>query len=52
MPIVTAERKDAKRLASLVSKSNKDVAELLSLNINNASKHPSVTLPKNSTIEK
>ena len=41
MQIVTAERKDAKRLASLVSKSNKNVAELLNLNINNA---PNLTL--------
>lgn len=46
MQIVTAERKDAKRLASLVSKSNKDVAELLNLNINNAPKHPSFCTSK------
>ena len=42
MQIVPAERKDAALLASLVSKSNKDVAELLNLNIDNAPKHPSL----------
>ena len=41
MEIIQAERKDCELLASIVSKSNKDVAELLDLNINNAAKHPS-----------
>lgn len=41
MEIVQAERKDCELLASIVSESNKDVAELLGLNRNNASKHPS-----------
>lgn len=41
MEIVQAERKDCELLASIVSKSNKNVAELLGLNINNAPKHPS-----------
>ncbi|MFT5699960.1 MAG: ribosomal protein S18 acetylase RimI-like enzyme [Desulforhopalus sp.] len=41
MEIVVAERNDSEVLASIVSESNKDVAELLALNINNAPKHPS-----------
>ncbi len=41
MDIILAETKDAELLASLVSRGNKDVAELLNLNIDNAPKHPS-----------
>ncbi|WP_163339914.1 GNAT family N-acetyltransferase [Desulfopila sp. IMCC35008] len=41
MEILQAERKDCELLASIVSKSNKDVAELFGLNVNNAPKHPS-----------
>lgn len=41
MQIGRAERSDAMLLASLVSKSNQDVAGLLNLNIDNAPKHPS-----------
>ncbi len=41
MEIVQAERKDCELLASIVTKSNKNVAELLGLNIDNAPKHPS-----------
>lgn len=41
MEIRIAERNDSEILSSIVSKSNKDVAELLGLNIENAPKHPS-----------
>ena len=45
MQFVTATRNDTELLAYLVSNSNKDVAELLSLNIENAPKHPSFCTP-------
>lgn len=41
MVIEQAKRGDAELLATLVSKGNRDVAELLNLNIDNAPKHPS-----------
>ena len=41
MEIIQAERQDCELLASIVRKSNKDVAELFDLNIDNAPKHPS-----------
>ena len=41
MEIVQADRKDCENLASIVSESNKDVAKLLGLNIDNAPMHPS-----------
>jgi GNAT superfamily N-acetyltransferase len=41
MEIVQADKNDCDLLASIVSKSNLDVAELLGLNIDNAPKHPS-----------
>ncbi len=41
MKIIPAETKDCELLASIVSKSNKDVAKLLGLNQYNAPKHPS-----------
>lgn len=46
MEIIQAERKDYNLLASIVSKSNKDVAELFDLTINNAPKHPSFCTPE------
>lgn len=46
MAIVQAERKDCELLASIISKSNKDVAELFDLNINIAPKHPSFCTPE------
>jgi GNAT superfamily N-acetyltransferase len=41
MHIVKAERDNAELLATLVSKSNMDVADSFNLHINNAPKHPS-----------
>jgi ribosomal protein S18 acetylase RimI-like enzyme len=41
MNIINTNKKDAGTLATLVSESNKDVADLFNLHINNAPKHPS-----------
>lgn len=46
MKIVIADREDSGILASIVSESNRDVAELLALNIDNAPKHPSFCTTK------
>ncbi len=45
MEIVIAESKDCELLSSIVSLSNKDVADLFSLNFENAPKHPSFCNP-------
>ena len=41
MKIMPAKKEDCDLLASIVSKGNQDVAEMLNLNIDNAPKHPS-----------
>lgn len=46
MEIVSAEKKDSGLLASIVSKSNKDVAELLGITLENTAKHPSFCTPE------
>jgi N-acetylglutamate synthase-like GNAT family acetyltransferase len=46
MEIVSAGIKDCEILASIVSESNRDVAKLLGLNIDNAPKHPSFCTPE------
>lgn len=46
MKIEQANEKDIDLLAKMVSESNKDVAELFNLNINNAPKHPSFCRPE------
>jgi len=45
MKIIAAQRKDCEILASIISESNKDVAELFGLNFENAPKHPSFCNP-------
>lgn len=46
MNITQASEKDIDLLSKIVSKSNKDVAELFNLTINNAPKHPSFCKPE------
>lgn len=46
MEIVLADKKDCGLLALIVRRSNKDVAELLGLNKDNAAKHPSFCTPE------
>ena len=46
MSIIKANRQDIDLLAEIISKSNKDVAELFGLNIKNAPKHPSFCKPE------
>ena len=44
--IEKTQENDVEILASLISQSNKDVADLFALNINNAPKHPSFCTPE------